>query len=568
MVASGTSAAAAHVSGVVALILGRAPELRPTVVCRILARTATRYRITAKIGDALSAGRPVLVPEADSVANLHDLPGVFLFDETSFASALDAALGFEGPISLPEGFTLGGACAAFEAADALAARSPRAEAVFGLARPRAEGVAPARNLLLVWKQNDAGLYGRRIDQIARRYKRRNPASRIVALELMHERALQNYIAGASRPVSEAGHVVALSERKARAGHVDADGVLYREIRYRSSDLLRDHLLDFLAETGLNPANAVAILFPIIGFMEKIQDLFAAFPLVVDVVDNQFSWACAQSAKRMAQQYAALLLAADRVVFNSSVNMEHFLERFGAAVPPEKASLISNWYSLPADARGGPRQGRQDGRFHVVYSGNMNDRLDWSLIEMIADLSDEVQVHLVGSAERAGARFHGALHNPNIVYHGVMPEWAVLDLLRESLLAIMPHTANDVSHFMNPLKLHMYAALGIPVATTSVEGITAESAAVSRHPDRASFLGFVAGQLARWREGLALGVPGGAGDGSTTTPAAEQYMRLIASLGRTRVAIGAAPTPADAAGGMRGEGTAGHDNMQGEMTYEQ
>lgn len=497
----------------------------------------TRYQITAKIGDALCAGRPVLVPDTESVADLRDQTGVFLFDEATFGSALKAALDLEDEISLPEAFTLDRAYAAFEAAERVASVSPKADAVLDLANfpehadPSAE---QEHNLLLVWKQNDAGLYGRRVDQIARTYRRLHPGSRVIVLELMHEKTRQGYIAGASSSVGEAAQVLTLSDRKASAGHIDDDGVIYREIRYRSSDLLPDHAIRFLADNGLNPANTVIILFPIISFMEKIQDVLAPFPLIVDVVDNQFSWANTAAARKMANQYGSLLLAADHIVFNSSVNRKHFRQRFEPATRSEKTSLVSNWYNLPSSYHEENFEKFDNGNFNIFYSGNMNDRIDWSLVEMIADLSEMIRIHLVGSAERAGSRFHEALKKQNIIYHGVMEERSALRLLRDSQMAIMPHIADEVSNFMNPLKLHMYAALGVPVATTCVEGITSDSSIVTRHADRASLIRCVANRLSEWREtgptDAARGQAKQAGAGSSVTSADErEYVRIINSL---------------------------------------
>ena len=76
----------------------------------------TRYQISAKIGDALAVGKPILVPESDSVRDLAGVPGIYLFNQGNFAAQLGAALDSEERIGLPDSFTPAGAAASFDQA--------------------------------------------------------------------------------------------------------------------------------------------------------------------------------------------------------------------------------------------------------------------------------------------------------------------------------------------------------------------------------------------------------------------------------------------------------------------
>ena len=116
------------------------------------------YQVSSKIGDALSVGRPVLVPRGHSVADLVDVPGVFLFDHDDFAAQLEAALSHQGRISLPDDFTLPGANAGWRAALDEAAGSPPAASLLQPTwseRSTFPVSARRRNFLLHWKKNDA-----------------------------------------------------------------------------------------------------------------------------------------------------------------------------------------------------------------------------------------------------------------------------------------------------------------------------------------------------------------------------------------------------------------------------
>jgi glycosyltransferase involved in cell wall biosynthesis len=101
---------------------------------------------------------------------------------------------------------------------------------------------------------------------------------------------------------------------------------------------------------------------------------------------------------------------------------------------------------------------------------MTDRIDWSLLQKIADSDTQATIHLVGSANVSRPEFAALLQATNVVYHGPLSERQTLELLRRMDVAVMPHQVDEVSTFMNPLKVHMYAYLGVPTVATDVPGI--------------------------------------------------------------------------------------------------
>lgn len=432
----------------------------------------THYQITSKIGDALCAGRPVLVPRGPSVADLEDVPGVFLFDEASFGEALHAALNHRGRIVLPEAFTPDGAFLSFAAAEAQAEASPRAAAVLSGLVPAVAAQDPpdlAPTLLLVWKQHDAGLYGRRVDQVARSYKRAHPGHRVVVLELLHDQTVEGYLKQEGNFASE--HRLLIEQMRGKAtGQADGDGVVIHQVRFKSSEALPGLLERFLLEQRMLPANTVIALFPVIQFFDIVADLVADYPKVMDVVDNQFSWARQTDRQTiLMRQYYTMARACDRIVFNSAENRDYFAA-LGLLPGGAAHKVVPNWYELPAghavslDRKGaGPE-------VNVVYSGNMNDRIDWVLIARVAGLSEAMRVHLVGTANAANRDFVAVLEHPNVIYHGPRCERETLRLLETMDLAVMPHRVNAISTYMNPLKLQMYAAAGLPMVSTDVPGI--------------------------------------------------------------------------------------------------
>lgn len=427
----------------------------------------TKYQISSKIGDALSIGRPVLVPAGPSTCDLSGTPGLFLFDESNFAKALDGALGYADEITLPHEFTLEGGYEAFEMAEALAAESPDAsEALRLLPSPLApdDGARPA--LVLIWKQHDAGLYGRRVDQLARAYAAKFPNHRVIILELMHETTVRSFQANAASFVLEHGALLRMSAVKCSRGLKDGATVIH-QIVCKSSESLPALVERFLIDRSLCPTNSVIVVFPLVRFIGRLLQTLQAFPLIIDVVDNQFSWGTDKSEGKKRLQYYSLFESASRVIFNSEEN-KNFFEAEGLLPRENSSRVICNWYALPASiASTADRRGSLK---NILYSGNMKDRIDWELLQKVAQLNPSYVVHLVGTADVAKPEFSSLLGNPNVVFHGPLQERQTLSLLETIDVAIMPHKADDVSKFMNPLKVQMYAAMGVPAVSMDVPGI--------------------------------------------------------------------------------------------------
>ena len=228
-----------------------------------------------------------MVPNSPSVSDLEGMPGLYLFDATNFAEQITKAVSSQTPLTLPSEFTLEGGYQEYETAAHEAGSHARADEVFSYLPTARQDRDLKPTLLLIWKQHDAGIYGRRVDQLARSYKKNNPDHNVVVLEYMHDRQEEEYISKADNGASDANLILDMSEEKKRGGYLDSEGVEYHNICYRSSALLRDKQFQFLARHGVVPQNTVVVVFPIINYWDKFMDVFQDYPVIVDVVDNQF-----------------------------------------------------------------------------------------------------------------------------------------------------------------------------------------------------------------------------------------------------------------------------------------
>lgn len=456
--------------------------------------TINRYQISSKIGDALSVGIPALVPLTEAVADLAGTPGVHLFELHDFGSRLvELARGKRQPVRLPDAFDVRAQYATFAALEAEAARVAAGRE----AGPPAPPPPPARRrVLIVWKQSDSGLYGRRVDQVAASLARRLDGAEVTVVEFVADTQLAAMHAD-QRMISDATLLLASARAKLRG--VVKDGVRYESVRYCEEAEPHGELgasgafRTFLDLRGFDPASTVVILFPILRPFDVIQEELARFLTVVDVVDNQVSWSRQPKlrAERIAQ-YRALSDAARTVIFNSSENMRFMVER--GLCDAARGVVIGNWYSRrapdPAAAQVGASFRRAfAGRINVLYSGNMNDRIDWDLLEQAAV---EVRaagalLHLFGASERAGEELRRLLRNPACIYHGPAREEELVGIAEACDFAIVPHRRDTVSSYMNPLKVKMYDEMALPHLVTAVDGVDAGARWIRIAADEAAFL---------------------------------------------------------------------------------
>ena len=262
-----------------------------------------------------------------------------------------------------------------------------------------------------------------------------------------------------------------------------------------------------------------------------------------MVDNQFSWAQRPEQRlELATQYGLMLTTAGRIVFNSEVNRDYFIEKGLVAPADPRVHLIPNWYRLPAGVQ--QASTRPVGRARrpvIVYSGNMNDRVDWTAMDELAEQIPEADLMLVGSAARAGEELSRLLMHRNVSYAGACDERDTLHVLRGADVAVMPHVTNDVSSFMNPLKLKMYAAVGLPTIALPTPGL-APDGGLLRVATRQQFVETVRKVLAESADDAAGGPDGDGGTTRTCDPTEDastderRYLDLVAEVlagGRSR-----------------------------------
>jgi hypothetical protein len=120
---------------------------------------------------------------------------------------------------------------------------------------------------------------------------------------------------------------------------------------------------------------------------------------------------------------------------------------------------------------------------------MNDRIDWELIEnLLYALPDGVTLYLIGNASNTVDKLEDILsRHDNCQFLGPIDESMLIQFIKDALFAIIPHTVEATSHYMNPLKTYMYASLGIECISTYVPGLEIKLDNLTVCDDKVSFI---------------------------------------------------------------------------------
>lgn len=376
-------------------------------------------------------------------------------------------------------------------------------------------------LVLVWKQSDASLYGRRVDQIARKYRERYPSARVVVMEIsIREDGLWD----TEDPLSDASMVVERGWFKESLDEMDGVEYLMPGVRTIESPSATRH---FLLTKGIVPSNSLFILFPFSEWIEDILPSLYDYDIVADIVDNRLGWRASEM-ERITAQYKEISLKSRLMIFNSRNNISFFRDN-GLLESGGRAVHIANWYSSPYAVDGDSPANFKgvEGRY-IIYSGDMNDRIDWELIEkLLYSIPKDTVLYLIGSAQRSHYEMERLLDgHENCIYLGPMDEKSLVGFVSGALFAIVPHRKEAVSRYMNPLKIYMYSSLGLESIVMRVDGLDDDMDGMVICDDHTEFVSESLKRIFLDEKGLYRGVErvdGYSGDGG------ERYMEIIGNI---------------------------------------
>ncbi len=483
----------------------------------------SQYQIPAKVSDAAAFGLPVLTTDVPPLRDLAHQGIVTQIDPADLAAHLMALAQ-----ARDDGTAVGQAAhvrAGFEAELGLQVNRQRldhaiaramtlpptlppafdrllqitARACAELRRPAA---APARSravvadpidLVMFWKQNDSGLYGRRSDMLMKHFLASGRVRRILQFDAPMEVGALGQLAltgaGAASPASlvlgntldnqlglrdQPDHICRtyLWDRRAKANRTlpGIGGSLADYPAYVAAQM---------QAAGITPERAVAWVCPVAFDFPAIASAIPFRAIVGDLIDDQRTMPAQPAYRRkIVDSYEATLPLFDLTFTNCAPNAEAFgtLARDIHVVPNGAELPQAQDAALPAVLQGLPRP-------IAGYVGNLRDRIDWVLLHTVALSMPDVTFAIVGGGDRPEDT--ASLRQlPNVRFCGVVPYEMVQPVIAAFDVALLPHQTTELTNRMNPLKIYNYFAAAKPIVSTPVANIDAEITPYIRFGDTA------------------------------------------------------------------------------------
>jgi hypothetical protein len=335
------------------------------------------------------------------------------------------------------------------------------------------------DVVMFWKQNDTGIYGRRQDMMLKYLERSARIGRVVHFdEPITLRGLAGrYKAGRSSSTDQGGLVFqrtlrrllhrADTERAALRTYLYSTGGLGQRLGLPDRHLYPAYVLSVLAEQGIGEHPTIFWGYPRNSDLPTMIDLFEPDLVVTDLVDDNRTWFEPGSANYVTidANYRDVLARSDIAIANCAPVAERMKPLIG------QVTVVPNACEWPVDVDAGPcprELADLDGPV-IGYVGNLSSRIDIELLDLVTAARPGWQFVFIGSTHldrsilRLGSR-------PNVHFLGVRPYREAQRFVRYFDVAMIPHLNDEMTQAMNPLKLYVYASLGIPIVSTEVANL--------------------------------------------------------------------------------------------------
>lgn len=340
------------------------------------------------------------------------------------------------------------------------------------------------DIILFWKQNDTGLYGRRSDMVVKYLASRADVRKVIVFDA--PLSLNDVSRLKTGDFLIQNHNIYIKTYEKLLGKLDRPKISYNVFLYATEgctlnempegkrislfDTYSTYLQKVLSIEGVDNSKAVFWIYPKIPLVEQIIDLFKPNKIVVDIVDDHRAWpnVSKEMARQLTEHYRTVLAKADMAFANCQ-------------------SVVDSMKSFKADIQLIPNGCEDSPEItapynHILYEelkvfkgkvigfvGNLESKIDIPLIEKIAEAFPDTLIVLVGSTH-ANPKVRDLRRYSNIRMFGVVPYEYINAVVGLFDVGILPHLKMDLTKNMNPLKVYVYLANHVPVVATDVENV--------------------------------------------------------------------------------------------------
>ena len=347
------------------------------------------------------------------------------------------------------------------------------------------------DIVFFWKQNDTGIYGRRQDMLVKYLSRSPRVNKIIhfdapidAVTLLHLDPRRRVDKTDSNQSSLVFHQTVsrllgqkdsekvkyhtfVSDLEARRNGLEAPSPTGRGLPERSHHL--QYVADVLKENGIRERKTIFWVCPTTKFdFREFVSTLAPDLVVADVIDDQRTWEEPGSPRRAAleRNYQQILSLSDVVLTNCEPVRQSMLKY------SDDIRLVPNALELPEAVAADtdlPKE-LEDLEGPVLgYVGNLSSRIDIELLEYVATSRPAWNLVLIGSVHLSKEILKLDVYD-NVHFLGVKKYHEAQQYIRSFDVAIVPHLNNEMTQYMNPLKVFVYFSLNVPTVSTEIENL--------------------------------------------------------------------------------------------------
>ena len=364
-------------------------------------------------------------------------------------------------------------------------------------KPRQPGV----DVVVFWKQNDTGLYGRRHDMVIKYLASRPDVRKVVVFDapMSEFDLIQRQQAGTG--VNQHRWIYVGTYEK-MLGTQDSEKISYNvfvyppgKYRNKEADTQKPHLHqgyfpyvnDVLLREGVVAKESIFWIYPKNYSGPGLIKHFQPAKVVVDVVDDHRAWPGISDSekKKLTDNYRETLSLADMALTNCEPVQSSMLEFF------QRILLIPNGCDdTPLAVR--PKHSKEYDDFcswpgkTIGFIGNLESKIDIDLLEKVAIQFKDCQLVLIGSTHANPNVLRLRKHN-NVKMPGVVPYKEAGAWVSKFHIGLIPHLNSELTRSMNPLKCFVYLAHNVPVVATDISNIDNQTPLIKSAQDHDSFL---------------------------------------------------------------------------------
>jgi glycosyltransferase involved in cell wall biosynthesis len=334
------------------------------------------------------------------------------------------------------------------------------------------------DVVMFWKQNDTGIYGRRQDMFVKYLERSGAIRSIVHFDkpTTPEDLYREY--RRSRGATDHRRLIVRQTIARILRRQDTEGTHHytfvhagdrtARLRLRPRDTYIDYIKRILARHRFGSRPTILWAYPTNDDLPDLIDALDPDLVVTDVVDDHRTFAERRTARyeSFERNYREVLARSDIVIANCTPVGEA-MKPFAPAV-----HVVPNGLELRVNGARAPRPNELAGIDGPIigYVGNLSQqRIDVPLVESLVRARPKWQFVFVGSAHHDRSVLD-LESRPNVHFVGVKPYEETLSFIEHFDVAIVPHVDNEMTRSMNPLKAFVYCSTGVPVVSTPVANL--------------------------------------------------------------------------------------------------